>query len=295
MPSDTTPFGFLNIDKPLGITSHDVVARVRRVFGIKKVGHAGTLDPLATGVLIVCVGAATRLSEYVMHQTKAYRAQVKLGEATTTDDAEGEVTQATDAAHITQQDVEALLLTFTGDIEQLPPMYSAVKQGGKKLYELARQGETVQRKPRAVRIDALAIAEWGTPIFTLDVVCGSGTYIRSLARDMGDVLGVGAHLAGLVRTRSGQFQIENAVTLDVLADASDPAAHLITPAHALADYPSVTLDPPALDHVLHGRSTPGATLPDDELAFAYSENGEFVAILKARRGKWHPHKVFSTP
>ncbi len=292
MPERDNPFGFLNIDKPLNLTSHDVVSRVRRVFNIKKVGHAGTLDPLATGVLILCVGRVTRLSEYVMHQTKTYRANVKLGKTTTTYDAEGDITTTRDPSAVTREQVEAVLPRFTGDIQQVPPVYSAIKKDGKKLYERARAGEDVQPDPRDVRIDALDIVEWGNPEFTLDVTCGSGTYIRSLAHDIGQALGVGAHLSGLVRTRSGQFRVENAVSLDALQDSDDPAQHLIPPRDALSDYPAVHLNAEEVEDVSHGRIPGEATLPDGELAFAYAPDGDFVAILKARRGKWKPHKVF---
>lgn len=287
-----TPFGFLNINKPLNMTSHDVVNRVRRAFGIKKVGHAGTLDPLATGVLVICVGGATRLSEYVMHQTKVYRAHVRLGITTKTDDAEGDVVETHDAAHITRAQLESVLPQFTGDIQQNPPIYSAIKRGGRKLYELARAGEDVEIEPRAVRIDNLTIADWMPPECVLDVTCGSGTYIRSLARDIGEALGVGAHLSGLERTRSGQFTVDKAVSLEALAE--NPQQYLILPRDALVDYSTVTLDAAAVEDVTHGRFIDGADMPDDALTFAYDEAGDFIAILSARRGKWKPHKVFST-
>jgi tRNA pseudouridine55 synthase len=290
---DAIPFGFLNINKPLGITSHDAVSKVRRVFGIKKVGHAGTLDPLATGVLILCVGKATRLSEYVMHQTKAYLATVKLGITTTTYDAEGDIVDERDASAISSSDVESILPQFTGDIQQYPPMYSAIKQGGKKLYELAREGKTVERKPRSIHIGSLNVMNWHPPEFVLDVTCSSGTYIRSLAYDMGDVLGVGAHLSGLVRTSSGQFSLKNAITLEALQNSENPAMHLISPHTALTGYPTVVLNKDDIVEISHGRQTIHATPPNDELTFAYSTEDKFIAILKARHGKWYPHKVFS--
>lgn len=294
---DAEIFGFLNIDKPPGLTSHDVVGRVRRIFGLRRVGHAGTLDPLATGVLVVCVGPATRLSEYVMASTKGYRAVVQLGVVTTTYDAEGEVEAQHDASGVTQAAVAAVLPRFTGEIQQLPPMYSAVKQGGKKLYELAREGKTVERQPRTVQIDALRVIDFdaATARFTLDVTCGSGTYIRSLAYDIGGALGVGAYLAGLVRTQSGRFRIKDALSLDTLAAADDPTAHLIPPHAALADYPTLALSPAELDDIQHGRRIDGAhDVPDASLAFAFAEDGEFIAVVMAVDGKWKPHKVFST-
>ncbi len=282
-------FGFLNVDKPLGMTSHDVVAKVRRATGIKKIGHAGTLDPLATGVLILCVGGATRLSDYVMHGTKRYRARVRLGQVTDTYDAEGAVTQERDASHITQADVEQALGAFLGEIAQVPPMYSAIKQGGKKLYELARAGETVEREARHVRIDALTIANWEPPEFTLDVTCSAGTYIRSLAFDLGEALGVGAHLAGLVRTGSGTFTLENAVPLDTLL--SDPASHIVPPSVALAEYPTLVVDAAAEAELTHGRSI-ASELAEGTVAMVYRADEQLVAVVKAEDGRLKPEKVF---
>ena len=205
---------------------------MRRASGIKKIGHAGTLDPMATGVLILCVGGATRLSEYVMHGTKRYTARVRLGAITDTYDAEGEIVEEHDASAITRADVERALDGFRGEIDQVPPMYSAIKQGGRKLYDLARAGQTVEREARQVRIDALTLTDWQPPEFTLDVVCSAGTYIRSLGYDIGAALGVGAHLTALRRTASGVFTLENAVPLDTLLD--NPRDHVIPPQIALS-------------------------------------------------------------
>lgn len=288
-------FGFLNIDKPLGITSHDVVHKVRRGFQIKKVGHAGTLDPLATGVLVVCLGSATRLSEYVMASRKRYQAQVHLGIVTTTYDQEGDIIQTRDAAHITRADVEAVLPRFTGVIDQIPPAYSAIKQGGRKLYEMARAGETAERAPRRVTIESLKVVNWSPPLFTLDVVCGAGTYIRSLAFDLGEVLGAGAHLAGLIRTASGTFGLENAVTLDGLLTDPDWSRHIISPDVALAAMPVVSLDEVDTEHVLYGRPIARQQADESPLAQsarAYDPAGRFIAILESGDGVWRPHKVF---
>jgi tRNA pseudouridine55 synthase len=292
LPENTPVFGFLNINKPLGVTSHDVVAKIRRGLNIKKVGHAGTLDPLATGVLVLCLGPATRLSEYVMDSTKRYRAHVHLGVTTDTYDAEGEILLQRDSTHITQADVEQVLVAFTGEIDQIPPMYSAIKQGGRKLYELARAGETVEREARHVRIDALVVSEWSPPYFTLDVTCSAGTYIRSLAYDVGETLSVGAHLAGLMRVASGAFKLENAIALDDLLIAGDWQSRLIPPRIALADWPAVNLDADSLDHITHGRAVPGTQAQGGILALAYAPNGEFIAILKGDAGAWKPRKVF---
>ncbi len=271
------------------MTSHDVVAKVRRAAGIKKVGHAGTLDPLATGVLILCVGGATRLSDYVMHATKRYRARVRLGITTTTYDAEGEIVLQRDPSHITQTEVEQALRPFVGSIEQIPPMYSAIKQGGRKLYDLARAGETVERQPRAIRIDALSITGWQPPEFTLDVTCSAGTYIRSLAYDIGEMLGVGAHLAGLTRTASGVFTLENATPLDTLL--SDFGSHLIPPSVALAEYPSVQLDDASAAELRYGRALPGSA-DAGQVVMGYAADGRLIAVLQADGGWLKPQKVF---
>ncbi len=285
--------GFLNINKPLHMTSHDVVAKIRRGLNLKKVGHAGTLDPLASGVLVICVGSATRLSEYVMHGTKRYRAQVHLGVTTDTYDAEGAVVQQRDASHVERGEVETHLTAFTGDIAQMPPMYSAIKQGGRKLYDLARAGQTVERELRPVRIDSLDIVEWSLPEFTLDVVCSAGTYIRSLAYDLGEALGVGAHLSGLSRVTSGTFQLTDAITLDVLLASDAWQHHIIDPRSALSNWPSVQLSAEDTDHILHGRPVANHTAVT-ELTFAYAPDNQLVAILEADAGLWRPHKVFSS-
>lgn len=256
-------------------------------------GHAGTLDPMATGVLIICLGGATRLSEYAMHTTKRYRATVRLGSTTDTYDAEGEVLTQTDASHITRTDVEQALLPFIGEIEQYPPMYSAIKQGGHKLYELARAGEVVERQARLVTIERLTLEAWSSPEFVLDVVCSSGTYIRSLAYDLGEALGVGAHLSGLVRTASGAFHLEDAVDLESLLADDDWAQHLWTPERALADWPALHLSAEDADHVLHGRAIQGYTAAG-EMACAYAPDGQLIAILKADALLWKPHKVFNS-
>lgn len=294
------PSGFLNIDKPRGITSHDVVNRVRRAaraaFGVKlKVGHAGTLDPMATGVLIVCLGAATRLSEYVMASRKQYAARVKLGESTDTYDADGSITAQRDAAHLTRADVEAAFAPFLGDILQMPPMYSAIKQDGRKLYDLARQGVTVERAARPVTIESLTLRAWQPPEFEIDVVCSAGTYIRSLAHDIGEALGVGAHLTALTRTHSGAFALADALSLDALDSALPDAwaGWVMPPQIALADWPQITLDADALAFIRQGRAVP-MQVPADEgvLAAAFDDAANLAALVRAQGGLWQPYKVF---
>lgn len=287
-----TVLGFLNIDKPSDLTSHDVVAQVRRQLKIKKVGHAGTLDPLATGVLVLCMGAATRLSEYVMHATKQYRARVRLGVTTDTYDAEGEIVAERDPSGITRQAVELALTGFTGDIEQMPPMYSAIKQQGKKLYELARAGQVVERDLRPVRIDSLDLVDWSPPEFTLEITCSAGTYIRSLAHDLGETLGVGAHLTGLTRTASGNFRLAESVTLETLFGADDWQRYLIGPRHALAHLPVVCFDDSGIDHLRHGRAVPADEAVAGTIAGAYGPDGAFIAIIEGDGQQWRPRKVF---
>lgn len=289
------PFGFLNIDKAAGMTSHDVVAKLRRGLKLKKVGHAGTLDPMATGVLIVCIGAATRLSEYVMSHRKRYRATIHLGIETDTYDADGEITRQVDASHITRQQVETDLLQFTGDLQQMPPAYSAIKQGGRKLYELARAGQAVELQPRPVSIFALQIVEWTLPTFTLDVECSAGTYIRSLAFDLGRVLGTGAHLSGLIRLASGKFQQSDAVTLDQVLASKDWTKYVVEPHQALADWPRVDLNPAEERDILFGRRIQQRnTVGDEQLCLAYSHpSKQLIAVMQAHDGWLQPHKVFS--
>ncbi len=288
------PFGFLNIDKPLGLTSHDVVARVRRNLNVKKVGHAGTLDPLATGVLVVCVGAATRLSEYVMNTTKRYEALVHLGVETETYDAEGAIVAEQAVNHVTQTDVEQALTTFLGPIDQLPPIYSAIKQGGRKLYEIARAGETAELQPRHVTIYALDILDWQPPFVRIAVTCSAGTYIRSLAHDLGAALGVGGSLDGLTRTASGRFALSDAIALDTLIADPDWTQRLVIPQTALSDWLQVHPDADRLADIEHGRAIPAPETADGTLALAFRPDESLVAVLKAFGGDWVPEKVFLT-
>lgn len=288
-----TASGFFNVHKPLGMTSHDVVAKIRRGLKLKKVGHAGTLDPLASGVLIICVGHATRLSDYVMHMTKRYHADVCLGVTTETYDAEGAVQQVRDPSQVTRDSVVTALKPFLGDIEQIPPMYSAIKQGGKKLYDLARAGETVEREARRVRIDSLDLIEWSPPHFTVNITCSAGTYIRSLAYDLGEALNVGAHLAGLTRLSSGTFTLEQAVTLDMLLSSDQWKQYVVTPQQALPHWPILNLDADQTAHMLQGRAFAGSTEMTSENVFAVAPDGRLLGVLEARGGRYRPHKVFS--
>jgi len=204
----------INLNKPKGITSHQAVEKVRRILRIRKAGHAGTLDPLATGVLLVCTGEATKITRFLSDLDKEYVVVMKLGEKTDTYDAEGTVIEKTEGFSLGQEDIERILPGFTGIIEQVPPMYSAVKMGGKPLYKLARKGVTVERERRVVTVHEIRITRFSLPFLEMRVSCSKGTYIRSLCNDLGEVLGIGAHVAGLERTRIGGFSVADSLTLE---------------------------------------------------------------------------------
>jgi tRNA pseudouridine55 synthase len=248
-------YGVLVIDKPAGMTSHDVVNAVRRLAGMRRVGHTGTLDPIATGVLVLLLGPATRLAQFASGATKRYRALIRLGVSTTTYDAAGEPLER-HAVDVDLDRLETALAAFRGEIEQVPPMYSAIKVKGRKLYELARQGKTVPRPPRAVTFYAIDILNWQSPDLTLDVTCSAGTYIRSLAHDLGQELGCGAHLAALRRTASGPFDLSTSHTLDALQTLRDQnrlSEALLPPYAALGSMPCVTITEDEEQALRHGR------------------------------------------
>lgn len=211
--------GILLINKPLGLSSHDVINRVRRTLGLKRVGHAGTLDPLATGVLVVAVGPATRFLQYLPLEPKEYVAEIKFGNSTTTQDAEGELSEARSVPEDLQSRINENLPQFLGLIQQLPPIYSAVKKHGKPLYAYARQGEEVEREPRTVHISSAKVLEIGADTATVKIVCSGGTYIRTWANDLGEALGCGAYLAGLKRTSVGRFDLSQTLTLDEVSES----------------------------------------------------------------------------
>lgn len=211
-----THHGYLVVNKPAGMTSHDVVARVRRLVGERRVGHGGTLDPMATGVLPVAVGLATRTVEFLSDGDKTYRATIAFGQTTTTDDREGEVVEECSVEGLDLARIEIVLPEFRGRIRQVPPMHSAIHVNGERLYALARKGEQVEVPARDVEIISLDVISWKAPLLTVDVTCSKGTYIRALARDIGAAVGTGAHLADLQRTRSGPFSLEQSLSLEEL-------------------------------------------------------------------------------
>jgi tRNA pseudouridine55 synthase len=249
--------GVLLLDKPLGWTSNDALQKAKGLFRAEKAGHTGTLDPLATGLLPLCFGAATKFSQASLDADKRYRATLRLGQRTSTADGEGDVIEQHDV-NVDRAAIEAVLARFTGTIDQLPPMHSALKHAGKALYEYARAGQEVEREPRRVTIHAVDIVDWQSPTLVIDVACSKGTYIRALAEDIGAALGCGAYLAALRRTGSGGLQLEQAVTLEGLAELDEAARDaLLLP----------------LDVLLGG--WPEVRLPDDEA-------GRFLTGLRRR-------------
>ena len=289
--------GVLNIDKPRGLTSHDVVARVRRLTGIRRVGHAGTLDPLATGVLLVCVGRATRIVEYLQQGQKVYETTVRLGQETDTYDAEGEIVSQKDAPDFSLEALEQALDAFRGDILQTPPMYSAIKKDGQPLYKLARAGKVVKRSPRPVHIEEIEILEWRHPDLSLRITCSPGVYIRSIAHDLGRALGVGGHVLNLRRIASGSWRVEDAVTLETLeAAGEDWPRYLHGLRAALAMLPTLVLSRELAYRFALGQHIELAQPPITNADLRVLGPGErFIGIGRIKDDVLSPHKVFGDP
>jgi len=296
--------GILNIDKPVGVTSYKTVAGIKRLVDVKRVGHAGTLDPLASGVLPVCLGRATRIVEYLNELNKVYCAEVQLGKSTDTYDAEGRITQEYDASFVTEEQIESALDTFRGEIAQKPPMYSAVKHQGKRLYEIARQGITVPRKSRKINIYRLKLKSFKKEVATLEVECSKGTYIRSLAHDLGEALGCGAHLKNLVRMSYGPFNVRDSLSPLQVKDIFNKGRleEIICPLDkALLHLPAVYVDSESGRFLRNGRAISlGDSIVEKEITKekpyrAYVRNGCFIGLVKTETGSdyWQPLKVFS--
>ena len=286
--------GLLNLNKPIGPTSFDMIARLRRLTGVRKIGHAGTLDPLASGVLPICIGKAVRLSEYLMSDDKVYRAELTFGVRTATDDAEGEIVSQQDV-NLSRTQIEKMLAEFVGAQTQVPPQYAAIKIAGKPMYESARRGETIEAAPRQIHIERLTLLDWATPRATMDVACGKGTYIRALARDLGERLGCGAYLSALARTQCGVFALADAVALDTLERASDWRTHLLPMDYGLRAWPAVHLSADATLRILNGMTVSLAVeTATQPLVRAYDAHAEFFAVLRvdAERNELRPEKVF---
>lgn len=301
--------GIFNVNKPKGLTSHDVVRSVRRLATGNRVGHAGTLDPMATGVLLICVGKGTRVVEYLMNSRKVYCAEIVLGTSTDTYDAEGRVVRTAPVVSITRGRLERSLSSFQGRIWQTPPKYSAIKLKGQPLYKLSRAGMEVEPRPRQVEVYRIKLIEWKPPVALVAIECGRGTYIRSIANDLGEMLGCGAYLRNLTRAASGRFTIDDSVALPEieLALAHGYWDNLIYPVdEALLDFDAAILGPESERAVLSGQSwTPRSWQPEKwqlkirkgssgALCRAYSFEGRLIALLKLDepRKTWRPDKVF---
>lgn len=283
--------GILCIDKPTGPTSHDVVSRVRRLANTRKVGHGGTLDPLSSGLLVLALGRATRLLEYVQSQPKAYRALVRLGITSSTYDGEGDL-EDTGVVDVPPKRLVAELNKFRGEIEQMPPMFSAVKQQGKPLYELARQGVVVQRKTRRVTIYELEILTYEPPDLTLYIRCSGGTYIRSLAHDLGQELGCGAYMAGLRRTEVGQLALQDAAPLQELNAETLPDRLLPVDA-VVAHMPQLGVEQSDARRLSQGQLIArGDDDPEALLVRVYDTESRFVGIATSHDDGWRPRKIF---
>jgi tRNA pseudouridine55 synthase len=295
--------GILNINKPWGKTSFSIVSLVKRLSGEKRVGHAGTLDPAATGVLPVCLGQGTRVVEFLMEAPKSYRAEIELGVATDTHDATGTVISRGDPSKITKKKLLSALDSFRGLIEQTPPMYSAVKHEGKPLYELARFGIKVPRKSRKRWVYRLELLDWHSPVATVEVECGKGTYIRSLADDLGQLLGCGASLKSLTRLKCGIFAIEDAITIPQLEEGFRHGywERFLYPIDSvLSGWGAVVVDDTAAEAIKNGRppALEGAELPASvagNRCRVYSRDGDFLAVLSfdEEKGRWQTEKVFA--
>lgn len=283
-------FGFLNIYKPKGLTSHDVVARLRKITKVRQIGHTGTLDPFATGVLPICIGKATRLIEY-LDDDKEYLATVQFGKNTATYDLEGEIT-ATFDKKVTEEDVKNTLKAFEGEISQIPPIYSAIKVNGKKLYDYARQGQDIEIKPRKVTISKIDLKEFDktSQSAKITVACSKGTYIRSIAYDLGAKLGCGGYLTALERTKAGKFQVNTAIKLEDLTEVSQIVENLINPLDMLS-IPIHNLSENERERVSHGMSICNSDFSDSDIVIL-SYGGRIYAIGKVEQNKILVKKVF---
>ncbi len=280
--------GILLLDKPLGRSSNSALQKVRYLFNAKKAGHTGSLDPLATGVLPICFGQASKVSAYLLDSDKRYTCTAQLGETTTTGDKEGDVLQTRELKPFSAEQVEAVLEKFRGDIQQIPPMFSALKHNGQPLYKLARQGIEIKRKARDVTIHELTLLEQTEDSITLDVHCSKGTYIRTLAQDIGDELGFGAHLSMLRRTDVSPFDCSKLYTIEdieKLAEANELKATLLPIDSALIHLPSLILTEEESNRVKNGLKVSRSDVPDSDMIKMYLESGEFIGIGRCSYGE----------
>jgi tRNA pseudouridine55 synthase len=291
--------GVLLLDKPVGLSSNDALIRAKRLYRVKKAGHTGTLDPLASGLLPLCFGEATKFSQDLLEADKTYEATMRLGIRTATGDAEGEAIETRDVT-CDEAAVRAAMTKFVGDIVQVPPMYSALKRDGKPLYEYARAGQTVEREGRQVTILALEMIACALPDVTFRVTCSKGTYVRTLAEDIGEALGCGAHLVMLRRTGVGALTLEHAVTLEALTAVDEPARDTwLRPVDALlSTFPAVTLEAEAARRFTHGQRLPLNELVLDRTACeaaervrVYTQDGRLIGVAKAANGVLAPERL----
>lgn len=288
--------GVILVNKPLGKTSHDIVYEIRRLTGIKKVGHTGTLDPMAEGVLPICIGNATKAAEALTAENKEYRTQLVLGMTTDTGDAEGSILSEC-YVDCTREEAEAAIKSFEGEIEQIPPMYSAIKIGGKKLYELAREGKEVERKPRHVTIQRIAVTEFDeyNNTVNIDVSCSKGTYIRTLCEDIGIKLGVGAYMNTLIRTRSGEFTLDKCYTIDELRKLKDDGSlteAVIPTSQLFSDLEKISLNKKQTELVTNGVQLLYGGLTENKEYRLFDENGRFLAVSEYTGGRLKLKKAF---
>jgi tRNA pseudouridine55 synthase len=292
MNRDAAPDGVLLLDKPAGPTSHDMVALTRRALRARRVGHTGTLDPFASGLLLLCIGQATRVAEYLSGLDKRYIAQVRLGVSTDTDDFTGRTLVERDASAVRRAALDAALEPMHGSIMQRPPAYSAKKREGERAYRAAREGRAFELDPVTVRIDSIEVTRFEPPLVELDITCGSGTYIRAVARDLGEALGLGAHLTGLRRTRIGQHRVEDAVPAASLDDAARVRSAIIPAARALSHLPQVEVDAAQQVNLRHGRTLHLPDVPDaDVLLLVHGER--LLAVARSHAGTVRPAKVLA--
>lgn len=293
--------GFLNIDKEAGITSMEVVRRVKRLCSRRHVGHGGTLDPEATGVLPICLGQATRLMQFLVDSKKEYLGTIRLGVTTDTYDAEGRIVEERDPSGVTPESIAAALDSLRGTIQQTPPMYSALKHQGRRLYELARAGIQVERAPRTVEVMRLDLVQWNPPLATLSIHCSRGFYVRSLAHDLGQRLGCGAHLAQLRRLQTGPFHIDHTISLEQLQEALERDSWptlLYAPDYVVLHLSAVLMSAADERQIRNGQAVPLEPrthyAQHMEACRAYSNDGRFVALVRFNRRLklWQPFKVF---
>ncbi len=287
--------GVINVNKPLGMTSHDVVYRLRRILGIKKIGHTGTLDPDASGVLPMCIGKGTKMAEYLTATDKCYMAQMTLGAFTDTQDASGEILESFEV-NVTEDEIRNTIESFIGEIEQIPPMYSAIKINGKKLYELAREGKSVEREARRVKIKSIEIKKIDLEKNIVDMLvsCSKGTYIRTLCNDIGEKLGCGGYMSALERTKSGRFCIEDAFMLDEIEEMAGKFdfSFMVPIGEVLSEYKKIVLAEKNAKRLRNGIKISVEGLEESEKYRVFDEQGMFLALAECREGNFAILKTF---